>query len=117
MPGPTSILCTVRIVRASIVGAVLAATLAFAGTASADAGDDQYMNLINAAGLGCGQGPFDCPNGDASMIAIGRSICKQLGRGNSTLSIEQLIMRQKPGMQPDAVVHLVTAAKTAYCSD
>jgi uncharacterized protein DUF732 len=98
-------------------GVALVASLAFAGTAGADAGDQQYLNLVNAAGLGCGQGPFDCPNGDASMIAIGRSICKQLGRGNSTLSIEQLIMRQKPAMQPDAVVSLVTAAKTAYCPD
>jgi hypothetical protein len=50
------------------------------------------------------------------MIAIGHAICKQLSRGNSMLSVEQQIVRQKPGIQPDMVVHLVVASKTAYCS-
>jgi hypothetical protein len=108
---------TVTIVRVSVLGAVLiASSLTFAVQADADAGDQQYLNLIKAAGLSCGEGPFDCPTGDGDMIAIGHAICKQLSRGNSMLSVEQQIIRQKPGIQPDMVVHLVVASKTAYCS-
>ena len=100
----------------SIVVAV-AASLAFACPAGADAGaDDQsYLKLINANGLGCGQGPFNCPTGDSDMIQLGRAICKQLTHGNSSLAVSQAILRQKPGVPPDMVVRLVAAAKTAYC--
>ena len=34
-----------------------AASLAFVGVAGADTDDENYLNLINASGLGCGQGP------------------------------------------------------------
>jgi radical SAM superfamily enzyme len=108
----------VRVVAVSVAGAVLtAASLIFAAQADADAGDQQYLDQIKAAGLSCGQGPFGCPNGDGDMIAIGHSICKQLSRGNSMLSVEQQIIRQKPGIQPDMVVRLVVASKNAYCSE
>jgi hypothetical protein len=83
--------------------------------AGADTTDDNYLNLINTNGLGCGQGPFACPNGDSDMIQVGRAICRQLTHGNSSLAVSQAIMRQKPGVQPDIVVRLVAAAKTAYC--
>jgi len=92
-----------------------AASLAFAGLAGADTDDENYLNLINASGLGCGQGPFDCPTGDSDMIQIGRAICRQLTHGNSSLAVSQAIIRRKPGVQPDMVVRLVAAAKTAYC--
>ena len=92
-----------------------AVSLAFAGVAGADTDDENYLKLINASGLGCGQGPFDCPSGDSDMIHIGRAICRQLTHGNSSLAVSQAITRQKPGVQPDMVVRLVAAAKTAYC--
>ena len=92
-----------------------AALLASAGVAGADTEDDNYLNLINANGLGCGQGPFNCPTGDSDMIQIGRAICRQLTHGNSSMAVSQQILRQKPGVQPDKVVRLVAAAKTAYC--
>jgi hypothetical protein len=92
-----------------------AASLAFAGVAGANTEDDTYLNLINSSGLGCGQGPFACPTGDSDMIQIGRAICRQLTHGNSSLAVSQAIIRQKPGVQPDMVVRLVAAAKTAYC--
>ena len=92
-----------------------AASLAFAGLAGADTDDENYLNLINASGLGCGQGPFSCPTGDSDMIRIGRAICRQLTHGNSSLAVSQAIIRQKPGVQPDMVVRLVAIAKTAYC--
>jgi len=92
-----------------------AASLAFAGPASADATDDTYLEMINANGLGCGQGPFACPNGDSDMIYVGRSICRQLTHGNSSLAVSQQILRQKPGVPPDMVVRVVAIAKTAYC--
>ncbi len=94
---------------------VVVASLAFAGEAVADTDDQHYLDLISASGLGCGEGPFDCPNGDSDMIALGRAICRQLTHGNSSLAVEQQIVRQKPGVQPDTVVRLVGAAKTAYC--
>ena len=87
----------------------------FAGTASADTTDDTYLEMINASGLGCGQGPFACPNGESDMIQIGRSICRQLTHGNSSLAVSQQILRQKPGVQPEMVVRVVAIAKTAYC--
>ena len=104
-------------VKVVLVSAVVAtaASLVFAGVAGADTEDDNYLNLINSSGLGCGQGPFECPNGDGDMIQIGRSICRQLSRGNSSLAVSRQIMRQKPDVQPDMIVRLVAAAKTAYC--
>jgi hypothetical protein len=92
-----------------------AASLVVAAAAGADTEDDTYLSLINANGLGCGQGPFACPNGDSDMIQIGRAICRQLTHGNSSLAVSQAILRQKPGVQPDMVVRLVATAKTAYC--
>ncbi len=114
-PGPAAIYCVpVKRVFVSIVVA-MAASLAFAGLAGADTNDENYLNLINASGLGCGQGPFSCLNGDSDMVQIGRAICRQLTHGNSSLAVSQQIIRQKPGVQPDMVVRLVAAAKTAYC--
>jgi hypothetical protein len=104
----------VKGVFVSIVVAA-AASLAFAGVAGADANDDNYLTLINASGLGCGQGPFACPTGDIDMIHTGRAICRQLTHGNSSIAVSQAIMRQKPGVQPDMVVRLVAIAKSAYC--
>jgi hypothetical protein len=104
----------VKRVFVSIVVA-MATLLAFAGLAGADTDDENYLNLINASGLGCGQGPFSCPTGDSDMIQIGRAICRQLTHGNSSLAVSQAIIRQKPGVQPDMVVRLVAVAKTAYC--
>jgi hypothetical protein len=104
----------VRAVFIPIVAAT-AASLAFAGTASADAEDDNYLSMINAAGLGCGQGPFECPTGDSDMIQIGRAICRQLTHGNSTLAVSQAIIRQKPGVPPETIARLVAVSKTAYC--
>lgn len=104
----------VKSVWVSIVVAVTA-SLALAGMAGADTTDDNYLELINANGLGCGQGPFACPTGDSDMIQIGRAICRQLTHGNSSLAVSQQILRQKPGVKPDMVVRLVAAAKTAYC--
>jgi hypothetical protein len=95
--------------------AAAAALVAFAAVAGADTQDDDYLNMINSSGLGCGQGPFNCPTGDSDMIQIGRAICRQLTHGNSSLAVSQQILRQKPGVQPDMVVRLVAAAKAAYC--
>jgi uncharacterized protein DUF732 len=107
----------VPLVRGVVVSfvAAMAASLVFAGAAGADTNDDTYLSLIKTNGLGCGQGPFACPNGDGDMIQIGRAICRQLTHGNSSLAVSQAILRQKPGVQPDVVVRLVAAAKTAYC--
>jgi hypothetical protein len=95
--------------------AAAVASLFFAGPAAADPADDNYLTLINASGLGCGQGPIACPTGDADMIQVGRAICRQLTHGNSSIAVSQAIMRQRPGVQPDAIVRLVAIAKSAYC--
>lgn len=98
----------------AIATAVCAASVVAASPASADAGDDQYLSALEDSGLGCGQGPFACPTGDADMIQIGHSICRQL-RSNSQLAVAQAILRGKPGMPPGQAVALVSAAKAAYC--
>jgi hypothetical protein len=94
--------------------AVSAASVVAASPASADSNDDQYLAALAASGLGCGQGPFECATGDADMIQIGHSICRQL-RGNSQVSIAQAILRGKPGMPTEQAVRLVSASKAAYC--
>jgi Protein of unknown function (DUF732) len=104
----------VRGILVAIVIAVSAASVVAASPASADSGDAQYLAALKASELGCGQGPFDCPTGDADMIQIGHSICRQL-RGNSQMAIAQAILRVKPGMPPGQAVALVSAAKAAYC--
>jgi hypothetical protein len=101
----------------SIVVAV-AAALAFACPAGADTdpSDQAYLDLLNANGLGCGQGPFACPTGDADLVQIGKSICRQLTHGNSSLAVAQQIIRQKPGVPQDTIVKFVAAAKSSYCA-
>src|SRR5262249_41518686 len=112
---PPSTVSGVRGVLIPFVAAT-AASLVFAGTASADAQDDNYLSLIKAAGLGCGQGPFECPTGDSDMISIGRAICRQLTHGNSTLAVSQAIMRQKPDVPPETIARIVAISKAAYCA-
>src|SRR4029078_9084649 len=104
----------VRAVFVSIVLAVVA-SLAFVAVAGADTDDENYLKLINASGLGCGQGPFSCPTGDSDMIQIGRAHCRQITHMHSSLAVSQAIIGKKPGVQPDMVVRLVAIAKTAYC--
>ena len=104
----------VRRVLIAIVAATATALLA-AGPAAADANDDHFLELLNANGLGCGQGPFACPIGDSDMIRMGRTICRQLRGANSKLSISQAIIRAKPGIQPAQAVTLVAVAEAAYC--
>jgi hypothetical protein len=91
-----------------------AVSLGVAGPAHADAGDAQYLELLKANNLACGQSAFDCPNGDDSMIAVGHQICTQL-KANSKRSIASLIVKNKPGIQPEQATILVVAAETAYC--
>lgn len=104
----------VRRVLTVIAAAAVAALLA-AGPAAADSSDDQYLEILNANGLGCGQGPLTCAVGDSDMIQIGHTICRQMRGGNSKLSIAQAIIRAKPELQPAQAVTLVSAAKAAYC--
>lgn len=105
----------VRGVFVVIATAVAAASLAVAGPATADSNDDHYLEILNANGLGCGQGPLACPIGDSDMIRMGHTICRQMHGGNSKLSIAQAIIRAKPGLQPAQAVALVSAAEAAYC--
>ena len=98
-----------------IATAIAAASLIAAGPAAADLSDDHFLELLNANGLGCGQGPITCPIGDSDVIRMGRAICRQMHGGNSKLSIAQAIIRAKPGLQPAQAVTLVSAAETAYC--
>jgi hypothetical protein len=105
----------VRGIFVTVVTAVCAASVVAASPASADSNDDQFIAALESSGLGCGQGPFECTTGDADMIQIGHSICRQL-RGNSQLAVAQAIMRGKPGMPPEQAVKLVSLSKGAYCS-
>lgn len=107
---------SVRGVLASIAVALVAA-LTFASPATADAADQGYLDALNANGLACGRGPFACPNGDADLVQMGRSICRQLTRGNSVLSVQKLLLRQRPDVPPPSIAVLVGAAKAAYCAD
>jgi len=105
----------VRGVFIVIATAVAAASLAVAGPARADSNDDSFLAVLNANGLGCGQGPITCPMGDDDVIRMGHTICRQLHGGNSQLSLAQAIIRAKPDVQPAQAVALVSAAKAAYC--
>jgi hypothetical protein len=107
----------VDLVRGVFVVIATAAAVAMlaAAPATADANDDQFIKVLNANGLGCGQGPFTCAIGDSDMISVGHSICRQVRGGNSELSVEQAILRAKPGLQPAQAVKLVSASEAAYC--
>jgi hypothetical protein len=105
----------VRGVFVAIVIGVSAVSLATAGPAYADPNDQHFLEVLAANGLGCGQGAFDCTQGDDDMIQVGHSICRQMHGGNSKLSIEQQIIRRKPNLQSTQAVVLVTAAEAAYC--
>jgi hypothetical protein len=106
--------CFVRGVFVVIATAAAVALLG-AAPATADSSDDQYLEQLNANGLGCGQGAFSCVIGDSDMIRMGHAICRQVHGGNSQLSVAQAILRAKPGLQPAQAVKLVSAAMTAYC--
>jgi hypothetical protein len=105
----------VRGIFVAVVVAMSPVSLAVAGSAHADANDQQYLNVLNANGLGCAQALFQCPQGDDSMIGIGHAICRQLHGGNSERAIGAQIVRSRPGVQPDQAARLVIAAEAAYC--
>ena len=90
------------------------AMFAVAAPAHAEGNDQQFLDLLKANNLACGQSAFDCPQGDASMIAVGHQICTQL-KANSKRSIASLIAKNRPGIQPQQAITLVVAAETAYC--
>ena len=90
------------------------AMLGVAAPAHAEGNDQQFLDLLKANNLACGQTVFDCPEGDASMIAVGHQICTQL-KANSKRSIASLIAKNRPGIQPQQAITLVVAAETAYC--
>lgn len=104
-----------RTVFVAIAVAVSALLLSVAGPASADSNDQRYLQVLAANGLGCGQGAFECIQGDDDMIQVGHSICRQMHGGNSKLSIAQQITRSKPTLPPAQAVLLVSAAAAAYC--
>jgi hypothetical protein len=99
---------------ATVVVACSSVMLAVAGPAGAEGNDQQYLDLLKANNLACGQTAFECPLGDASMIAVGHQICTQL-KANSKRSIASLITKNRPGVQPEQAITLVLAAETAYC--
>lgn len=99
----------------AIVVVLAAGWLSVAPPAGADTNDQQYLELLKASGLSCDQAVLPCPAGDASMIAIGHSICRQLHGGNSVRSLGTQIVRSQPTVQPEQAVKLVVAAQTAYC--
>lgn len=105
----------VRTVFAAIVVALSAVSIAAANPAAADTNDQQFLQVLAANGLDCGQGAFECSEGDTDMIQVGRSICRQMHGGNSKLSIAQQIMRRKPNIPPAQAVVLVSASEAAYC--
>lgn len=92
-----------------------AVSIAVASPARADANDQQYLEILKANDVSCGQTALDCPQGDESMIATARAICRQLHGGNSARSVGTAIVRSAPGVQPDQAAKLVGAAETAYC--
>ena len=100
--------------RLAIVVVSVVVSLATAGPAQADANDQQYLDLLKANGLACGESAFDCPQGDDSMIMVGHQICTQL-KANSKRSIAALIIQNKPGVQPQQAAALVAAAESSYC--
>jgi hypothetical protein len=99
---------------ATVIVACSSVMLAVAGPARAEGNDQQYLDLLKANNLACGQTAFECPLGDASMIAVGHQICTQL-KANSKRSIASLITKNKPGVEPQQAITLVLAAETAYC--
>ncbi|MDT5069228.1 MAG: hypothetical protein QOK02_5383 [Mycobacterium sp.] len=99
---------------ATVIVACSSVMLAVAGPARAEGNDQQYLDLLKANNLACGQTAFECPLGDASMIAVGHQICTQL-KANSKRSIASLITKNRPGVQPEQAITLVLAAETAYC--
>jgi hypothetical protein len=103
-----------RISLAVVVACFSAVFLTVAGPARADANDQQYLDLLKANNLACGQSAFECPLGDDSMISVGHQICTQL-KANSKRSIASLIVKNKPGVDPQQATMLVLAAETAYC--
>ena len=99
---------------AAVIVACSSVMFAVAAPAHAEGNDQQFLDLLKANNLACGQTVFDCPEGDASMIAVGHQICTQL-KANSKRSIASLIAKNRPGIQPQQAITLVVAAETAYC--
>ncbi|MDX1892825.1 DUF732 domain-containing protein [Mycolicibacterium sp. 050158] len=95
--------------------ASVALSIAGMAPARADASDQQYLEILKANDVSCGQTALDCPQGDESMIATAHAICRQLHGGNSARSVGTAIVRSAPGVQPDQAAKLVGAAETAYC--
>ena len=97
-----------------ILGALLAALL-LAPAAHADTTDQQYLGALATYRLGCGQGVFTCPDGDADMIQIGQQICHAIGNGSAETSVAAQLLRLTPGLGADQSMQLVHTAERSYC--
>lgn len=95
-------------------GLLLAAGVLSAPAAYADTIDQQYLDTLATYQLGCGQGAFDCPDGDSTMIQMGHAICHELDT-RTELSVAAQIMRSKAGFGHDQATELMGAAEQSYC--
>jgi hypothetical protein len=86
------------------------------GGGGPNSNDQRFLDILTVNRLGCGQGAFDCPDGDSDMIKIGHAICQELLSGTPEVSVEAQAIRHQAGFGRDQAVELVGAAEAAYCS-
>ena len=87
--------------------ASIAAVVGLAAPAYADSADDQFLALLQAAGV-----TFPDP---AKVIAAGRWVCQTVGQGTQMADVVKTIQDKNPGLHADNAAKFTAIAASVYC--
>jgi hypothetical protein len=87
-------------------GMLVVAILVGAGTANANAVDDQFALLLARQGIS---------TSPQSAANLAHNICAALGQGTSTGAITRQMVAQNPGMDPQTSVVIIADSVRVYC--
>ncbi len=100
-------------VRSAIAGGILAAGLAWAGPAQADAAS--YLNDLHNAGI------HDVEGGDPALLDVGQKLCTQVSYGVSPATLKTMALERSDaalgagGLTPAQANELVNYAVADLC--
>ena len=99
---------TKPVVRTALAAGTLGmAALLAAGTAHAEAADDQYLGALQQQGIGFAS--------NESAVKVGHHACDALSQGMTPAEISQHLVGANPRLDRQTAVLIVVDAAQAYC--
>jgi hypothetical protein len=93
--------------RSLLTLAGITAMIAMAAPAYADSNDDEFLALLQAAGIS-----FPSPD---RVIATGRLVCKLADQGKQMVDVVNTIQSSNPGLHGDNAARFTAIAVDSYC--